>query len=396
MKNHLILLLFSGLFLAFFAASSAADNPVQTIVVGYLEYAKDERYTSRRLEARYRLQPWGRPFAGAELGVKDSRFPLMSRQVALQLAKRTERSVEDLLLQINKLYEEDVHFFLVDFPDDILHEVAQKTRDKSLLLFNISALGVALRQEGCQAHLFHVAPSWDMLTDALAQYLVTRQWRDILVLAGESEADQALNTIFLDSAKRFGLKVVETRPFQLSRDPRHRHQNNVALLTGKAKYDVVFVADTHGEFARYVPYQTLLPRPVVGSNGLVPEWWFWSWDRHGAPQVNGRFQKQAGRLMTGYDWSAWMAIKVVTEAIIRSHSLNFNDLSAYIRSNDLVLDGTKGTPQNFRQWNNQLRQPLFVASGDAVVERLPLDGFLHPTNQLDTLGIDETRNRCQF
>ena len=71
------------------------------------------------------------------------------------------------------------------------------------------------------------------------------------------------------------------KPFQLTNDPRFREQSNVALMTAGADYDVVFVADTDGEFGRYVPYQTNLPRPVVGTTGLVPAAWHWAWERKG-------------------------------------------------------------------------------------------------------------------
>ena len=57
----------------------------------------------------------------------------------------------------------------------------------------------------------------------------------------------------------------ERRPFALTNDPRQRELSNVALLTGGADYDVVYVADADGEFARYVPYATYSPRPVVGA-----------------------------------------------------------------------------------------------------------------------------------
>ncbi len=372
----------------------AADK--QTVSIAYLEYDQDTRYSAQRLEARYRLQPWGRPFAGAELGLKDTRFPLMSAQVKLELNHWLEASVADLVKTVQQQAAQGTQFFITDLPDDVLAEVAKQTQELPIMLFNVSALGSALRGQQCQPHLLHVVPSWDMLMDALAQYLVSQKWREVLVLAGETPADKTLKQDFLNSAKRFGLKIVDERVFTLGRDPRQRTQNNIALLTSKADYDVVFVADANGEFARYVPYQTLLPRPVVGSNGLVPDWWFWSWERHGAPQVNNRFVKYNQRLMTGYDWAAWLAVKILSEAILRTNSTDFKTLSDYIRSDEIVIDGVKGASQTFRAWNNQLRQPLFVTSGDAVVARLPLEGFLHPVNNLDTLGVEAKQSQCAF
>jgi ABC transporter substrate binding protein (PQQ-dependent alcohol dehydrogenase system) len=62
----------------------------------------------------------------------------------------------------------------------------------------------------------------------------------------------------------------------------------------------------------------------------------------------------------------------------------------------LVLDGFKGYRLDFRPWDHQLRQPIFLTSLDWVVARAPLEGFLHETNNLDTLGLDEYETQCDF
>jgi ABC transporter substrate binding protein (PQQ-dependent alcohol dehydrogenase system) len=135
---------------------------------------------------------------------------------------------------------------------------------------------------------------------------------------------------------------------------------------------------------------------VVGAAGLVPVWWHWAWERHGAPQLNGRFLKKAKRHMTGYDWSAWVAVKVVVEAVQRTGGADFQKIANYIRGDDLVVDGFSGYRLSFRQWNNQLRQPVFLTTPNWVVARAPLEGFLHPSNNLDTLGFDQRETQCRF
>jgi ABC transporter substrate binding protein (PQQ-dependent alcohol dehydrogenase system) len=189
---------------------------------------------------------------------------------------------------------------------------------------------------------------------------------------------------------------VETRDFVLGQDPRQRGQNNVALLTSGVDYEIVYVVDAFGEFARAVPYQIQMPRPVVGGAGLVADWWHWAWVRHGAPQLNDRFFRATGRLMTGYDWSAWMAFKVIAEAVLRTQSADFETLRDYIAGDEIILDGFKGYRLDFRPWDHQLRQPLFLTTPNWVVARAPLEGFLHPTNNLDTVGFDETETECDF
>ncbi len=165
----------------------------------------------------------------------------------------------------------------------------------------------------------------------------------------------------------------------------------------EARYTTHFVcvADASGEFARDVPYQVLKPRPVVGADGLVADWWHRAWERHGAPQLNNRFTRLANRPMTGYDWSAWMAVKAVAEAVVRTRSTEFRTVAGQLLGDQLVLDGFKGSRLDFRPWDRQLRQPILLTTGNWVIERAPLDGFLHDRNTLDTLGIDLRESRCK-
>jgi ABC transporter substrate binding protein (PQQ-dependent alcohol dehydrogenase system) len=234
-----------------------------------------------------------------------------------------------------------------------------------------------------------------MLADGLAQYLVTKQWRNLLLLQGKLPRDQAFSQAFRKTAKKFGLKITEEKEFVLSNDPRQRDQNNIALLTTHQS-EVVLLVDTDGEFGRYVPYQTVHPRPVVGTEGLIPSAWHWAWERHGAPQLNQRFVKRAKRKMLGPDWAAWAAVKVIVESVLRTKSTDFEKVTGYLKSDRLTLDAYKGTPASFRPWNNQLRQPILLHTHNAVVDRAPLRGFLHPTQNLDTLGVTSEGSGCRI
>jgi ABC transporter substrate binding protein (PQQ-dependent alcohol dehydrogenase system) len=232
--------------------------------------------------------------------------------------------------------------------------------------------------------------------DALTQYLIFRKWSEVLVLEGPHDEDKQLVQSFERSAKRYGARIIDKRPFVLSNDPRERDQNNVALLTAEGDYDVVFVADSDGEFARDVPYHTVKPQLVVGSEGLAAAAWHWSWERHGAPQLEKRFEEEADRPMRGIDWAAWMAVKAVANAVQRTESVDFATLRDYILSPEVILDGFKGNRLNFRPWNHQLRQPVLLITHNWVVDRAPIKGFLHQTNNMDTLGYDERESQCEF
>ncbi|MBU0654079.1 MAG: ABC transporter substrate-binding protein [Gammaproteobacteria bacterium] len=372
-------------------AAMAAD-----FTIGYLQLQNDPRYSSKHTFAQYLTQPLGRPYAGAQVALKESKFHGSAVGAEFKLQQVKGKDNADLLAQVDTLSKQGVHFFVVDAPAATVAELAAATKGKDILLFNISARENSLRQAQCQAHLLHVIPNYAMLSDALTQYLTVRKWGKALLLTGASPEDVQLTESFERSAKRYGVKIVAKRIFELSNDPRHRSQNNVALLTSEADYDVIFVADTDGEFARGVPYQSVKPQLVVGSEGLAAMAWHWAWERHGAPQLEKRFEKQAGRPMRDVDWAAWLAVKAIAEAVQRSASTDFAKLRDHLLSDAFILDGFKGKRLNFRPWDRQLRQPILLGTHNWVVERLPLEGFLHQTNNLDTLGFDQRDSNCKF
>ena len=52
--------------------------------------------------------------------------------------------------------------------------------------------------------------------------------------------------------------------------------------------------------------------------------------------------------------------------------------------------------EQFRDSYQQLRQAVFLASPYAVIASAPIEGFLHRTNTLDSLGDDEPETPCKL
>jgi len=158
----------------------------------------------------------------------------------------------------------------------------------------------------------------------------------------------------------------------------------------------VFIADDSFDFARTVPYHLVRPRPLMGSIDLEPVAWHWTWERNGGPQVNSRFdRKSGGRHMEGPDWAAWMAVKIIVQSVMRTHSAEFAKQRAFILG-DSDFDGAKGLAMSVRPWDHQLRQAILLAAPYEVVADAPIGGFFHRVNQLDTLGDDEPESKCHL
>ena len=370
----------------------AADSKV--VKIGYLDLENDRRYVEKQMLARFPGLPWGRPLPAAEVALREARFLAGSVGVKFELQHERVEKTENLQASLTRLVDAGVKFILLDLPDDSVAALSNYARQHDVLLFNLSAKDDALRQSQCANNLLHMIASQSMLSDALSQYLRFKKWNRVLLLVGPDENDIDAQHAFEDSAKKFGLKVVEVKRFIPGRDPRKREQNNIALLTSGSGYDLVWVIDSTGEFARDIPYQIQQPQIVVGNAGLVALGWHWAWERQGAPQLNRRFEKKAKRQMTDYDWSAWMSVKTVVEAVLRTKSTDYLQLSNYIKGPDIILDGFKGARLSFRSWNNQLRQPIFVTTDNWVVARAPMEGFLHQLNKLDTLDYDKQESQC--
>ncbi|MDF1734695.1 MAG: hypothetical protein P1U37_05375 [Minwuia sp.] len=365
------------------------------LVVGLLELKGDRDYRRSRTFAAFLTQPLGRPHAGAEVALGEVKWHGAATGTTFAVDRQRARG-DDLIAAAQAMLARGIRFIILDLPAPEIASVSGALAGSEALLFNIRASADSLRAADCRSNLLHVAPSEAMRADAVGQFLALRRWREVLMLVGPLAADRAMAAAFRRSAARYGLKIGDERAFVLSNDPRQREVNNPLLLTQGSDHDVIFVADSDGEFARNLNYQMVDPRPLVGTEGLAGLAWHWSWSRHGAPQLENRFQDQAGRPMRDPDWAAWLAVKAVATAVQRNGSADFATLRDHLLSGELVLDGFKGNRLSFRPWDNQLRQPMLLATHNHVVARAPVEGFLHRTNNLDTLGIDEPESQCDM
>jgi ABC transporter substrate binding protein (PQQ-dependent alcohol dehydrogenase system) len=99
--------------------------------------------------------------------------------------------------------------------------------------------------------------------------------------------------------------------------------------------------------------------------------------------------------MEGADWAAWIAVKMVLQAALRTRSTEFDKQRKFI-VDEGTFDGNKGLAVSVRPWDHQLRQAILLAAPYSVVARAPVEGFLHKTNDLDTLGDDEPETPCRL
>ena len=211
------------------------------------------------------------------------------------------------------------------------------------------AIDDRLREQDCRANVIHVAPTRSMLADALAQYLVWKQWKRWLLVVGSHEQDKLYADALRRAATRFGAKIVQERTFEDTGGARRTDsgvtliQRQMPVFTQQAPaYDVLVAADESEVFASYLPYRTWDPRPVAGSAGLVPTSWDAAHDQWGAIQMQNRFFKLNSRRMTALDMQAWTAVRMIGEATSRTNSGDPKAVFDFLKGPDFSDRGVQG------------------------------------------------------
>ena len=375
----------------------AASAQASTTVVGVVSLDGDPRYAPRRVERAYPGHPMSRAAEGLRLGLADSEYELRTNGLAVDIKRVSVNDAADLPRALKELKAAKVGHVVADLPAPLLSALVQQAPAAlgPSVVYNTTLDDDALRGAQCARHLLHTYPSRAMLSDALVQYLVAQRWGNALALNGPEPADALQSQALERSAKRFGLKLIEQKPFKLSGDPRERDLGNVRLLTAQRNADVVVVNDAHGEFARTVPYATNVPRPVAGAAGLTALAWHAQFERFGAPQLTRRFWRQSTQPMVGQDWAAWIAGRAVATTLVDLPKASIAQQLKALRGGPVAVDGFKGPRLSFRAWDGQLRQPIFLSHVDGVIGTAPLDGVLHPKEVMDTLGVDEAESTCK-
>lgn len=353
-----------------------------------LEWTDNPQLDRSHAERAYLGHPLGSVREAVLMAVDDAQVELGAVNTTVTVESVAVSDEKSALLQAAKAEKSGSHFVLADLPAAWLAALAPSVK---LPIINVSATADTLREKACQKNLFHTMPSERMRADAIAQTLVARKWKNILLMTGPSEVNAARTLAATAALKRYGLTVAAQKPFKISADPRERNLANPLLLSAGLAYDAVWVVDSDGEFARTLPYNTSLPRPVVGDAGMAAVAWHHQHERYGAPQLSRRFFKLAKRNMTSQDWAAWVAAKSITTWAAQPSVATPPTIA---QLNALVMDGYKGVSLQFRPWDRQLRQPIFLTDGQAVVDAAPQAGILHAKNTLDTLGADEAEKLC--
>jgi branched-chain amino acid transport system substrate-binding protein len=295
------------------------------------------------------------------------------------------------------------------------------TQQERLVCLNTTARGGDLRGEKCHRSTFHVEPDLAMYTYAMGQWLLQnnrKRWYSIVSEAGFGPEVYHRSRRFLQQhgGADLGRSVITSGQAD--------YQDVLAHL-GAAEPEAVVVALTGDELRHFLEQyrisglQTLLAGIPLDMSALwqasfesLQGVWVTSWyhglERFSARELNRRFYRRFEKPAEGFAWTNWAAVKLVMEGVLRSASTEVSALVSYLESAS-PFDGHKGRALTFRDWNHQLRQPLYVLKvredkPENPWDRLQLIGELPPpaapgqlvVEVLDTLGEPPTESLCRL
>ena len=337
---------------------------------------------------------------GARLGIEDNNTTGQFTKQHFTLDEVVVPEGGDVVAAFRDLLAMGHKFVVADLPAAQLLAIADLPEAADTLILNVQARDDVLRGDQCRGNVLHVMPSYAQLADGLAQYLMWKRWQQWFLVVGTGPDDGLFAAALRRAAERFAAEIVEERVFDAEPGARRAEsahaqiQKQMPVFTQGVEYDVLVVADVRDAFGQYLPYRTWLPRPVVGTQGLMPLAWHRSHEQWAGTQMQNRFMDFAGRWMTERDYAAWVAVRSVSEATTRTQQTGFAAVDGYIRSPAFGIAGFKGQKLTFRDWDGQMRQPILLAESRTLVSVSPQEGFLHESSELDTLGVDRPETAC--
>src|SRR4029450_5328285 len=191
----------------FSTALPQSPLPRNPLPIGYTREVGDKPRPASRVD----VEPLDAGVSGAKMAIDENnaggQFTGEVYTLDISVVTSPDKAVEAL----QKLYDSGHHFIIVDGSADTLLKLSDFAKGKDILLFNVRAQDVSLRQENCRANIMHVVPDRYMLADALAQYLVVQKWTNWLLVHGSTPGDLAYADAIRRAAGRFGATIVDDR-----------------------------------------------------------------------------------------------------------------------------------------------------------------------------------------
>lgn len=365
--------------------------------------------------ARYALM-------GAQLGAEEANTTAEMFGSKVELIIEEAANVEQVGAVGRALTKQDALAATIGALDDTATAaLSELTQQEKRLFLNAAARGGELRGRHCQRYTFHVIADLAMNVDAIGQWLLRndqKRWYFLLSAGPHGQETYHRARRLLQAHRGLELGQSTSAPGQLDYAPLLEH-------LARQDIEVLFLALTGEDLRQFLrQYQaSALPALVAGVPlEIITLWhtpmeqlrslWVTSWyhqlERFSARELNKRFTRRFGVPAEAYAWANWAAVKLVVEGVFRTGSLAPADLVQYLEAAP-AFDGHKGKTLTFREWNHQLRQPLYVVKTREAPPENPWDLFElvaempaaprpgeRVSEVLDSLGASPADRSCQL
>lgn len=340
-------------------------------------------------------EPENLGLSGAQLAVVDSNKSSKFLNQNYSLITKISYDENELIQAFEEFVKNKNSYVILNVEDELLKKIIANPISKDALLLNAGSQTTDLRRDYCNKNLLHTIASNAMLYDGLVQFLVKRNFKNIFLITGKDPKDIQISDDIKRAVKKFGAKIVKEKVWDNNTDIRRRATEEFPVFTQASDYDVIVVADYFGDFGESLYFNTWLPRPVAGTQGLTPVTWNKVIESNGAAQMQSRFESFASRWMESKDFSNWVAVRTIINSIMKTKTADLKTNLDFIYSDNFDVAAYLGRKLSFRDYNGQLRMPISLVQPRALISTSPQEGFLHPTTDLDTLGIAPFEMKCK-
>lgn len=344
---------------------------------------------------------------GARLGIAEAESLAQMFGKKIDLALPSVPGPERLASVAAALVKEGVSVLVGGGDEGAALALREVAREGKALFLNVGSASDRLRSERCERHAFHFHASLQMHVGAAGFWLIEeKRLRRWAVLSQSDELRRAV----LALAEARGATVVEDalavsgttdwRPML----ERLRAPAPEALWLGLRAAEVpAFLqqyaqANLAGELIGITPDAIGLPNvDPAGLSGVWPLMWHHTLERYSARDLNSRYRGRFGQPLDAASWSAWAAIKMVGEALLRAGTTPQLLLEHF--ESEPPFDGHKGRPLTFRKQDHQLRQPMYLAqarpanAGEGNAPRVEVIAEV-PRGDLDAIFLPPRDEGC--
>ncbi|MBI4608202.1 MAG: ABC transporter substrate-binding protein [Candidatus Rokubacteria bacterium] len=363
-----------------------------------------------------RLEVGERIAFGVRLGLDEANVMAGLFGKRLELLQEVADGAEAVLSVGRRLVRQERAIGLVGGADEASAEALRDAAQQGDALFlNVGASASRLRGSRCHRHAFHVEASLAMYVGAVQQWLLEqRKLTRWALVTSDSSLGRDIGQVATAFLARRGRAPLATEQVPGGT----QDWNPLLKRLGGLGPDAVFVGLEESDLPIFLRgYRSAgLTFQLAGAGvdpsalsagdpadlaGVWPVLWHHELQRFSARELNSRFRRRFGRPLEGRSWAAWAAVKLLGEAIVRTGSGDLAGLLRFLESAP-PFDGHKGRPLTFRDWDHQLRQPMYLVTprkpepgrepwkGFEVVAEVPARG------DLDAIGEPKGESRCRF